>query len=136
MELCVRKTNWAQKSGNLFLLKVLPASFEIRRVEHLDALHVNFTQAELPLSIKKGNMYAVCIDTKKSKAAYGFVKGSGFRATVIQSGKVIARIVAEQDEITQAGAVDSSKFLIPSAETPKLYFFIEAMTDGQFEFAT
>ena len=35
IELCVRKPDWAKKT-HLFMLKVRPCEFEIRRIEHTD----------------------------------------------------------------------------------------------------
>ncbi len=135
VELCVRKPNWAKKTGNLFMLRVAPCEFEIRRVDHPDVYHSAFEPAKLPLALKKGKMYSACVERAIPSDTYGFVGGSGFRATVMQDRKVIARIVAQSDKIVQAGCSDSSKFLIPGEAENKLYFFVEAMDDGRFEFA-
>ena len=135
IELCVRKPDWAKKTGHLFMLKVRPCEFEIRRIEHTDVYNSTFEDAELPLTLKKGNMYSLCIDNPVSYDTYGFAKGTGFRATVMMDKKVIARIVAENDKIAQEGSPDSSKFLIPGAPDNKLYIFLEAMEDGKFELA-
>lgn len=133
IELCVRKPNWALKAGNLFLLKVIPCEFEMRRVDHLDVYRSALMPAKLPMAVKKGSMYSICVEKTFPYDTYGFVNGSGFRATVMQNRKVIARIVAEDDQIVQAGCSNISKFLIPGGPDHSLYFFIEAMEDGIFE---
>jgi len=135
IELCVRKANWAMRTGNLHMLKVVPCEFEIRRVNHLDVYRSAFAPAKLPMHLTRGNMYSVCVEKKIPCDTYGFIHGSGFRATVMRNRKVIARIVAKSDQIVQAGCSDASKFLIPSDADPKLFFFIEAMEDGIFTFA-
>lgn len=135
VELCVRKSDWTKKTGNLFLMKVVPCEFDIRQVVHTDAYHSMLKPAKLPLAIEKGEMYSACIENPVQHDTYGYVKGSGFRATVMQNRKVIARIVADSDKIVQAGCLDNSQFLIPFAADGNLYFFIEAMNNGSFEFA-
>jgi hypothetical protein len=135
LELVVRKSNWAEKTGNLCMFRVVPCEFEIRTIEHLDVYNSDFEPAKLPLKLKKGKMYSGCVDINVPYDTYGFALGSGFRATIMQNRKVIARIVAESDSIIQAGCPNSSKFLIPSGMDDKLNFFIEAMEDGKFEFA-
>ena len=135
VELCVRKPDWGKKTGNLYMLKVLPCEFEIRQVDHTDVYHSSFEAGKLPLTLKSGAMYSLCIDKPIPYDTYGYITGTGFRATVMLNKKVIARIVAENDKIVQVGSPDSSKFMIPSEADSKLYFFIEAMNDGQFEFA-
>lgn len=134
VELCVRKPDWAKRTGNLFILKVVPGEFEIRQVEHLDVYNSTFEAGKLPLKLKKGKMYSLFIENPISHDTYGFAIGSGFRATIMQNRKVIARIVAKSDKIVQAGCLDSSKFLIPHEIDNRLYFFVEAMDDGEFEF--
>ncbi len=135
LELVARKSNWAEKTGNLYMLRVVPCEFEIRTIEHLDVYNSDFEPAKLPLKLKKGKMYSACVQINVPYDTYGFALGSGFRATIMQNRKVIARIVAESDSIIQAGCPNSSKFLIPSGMDDKLHFFIEAMEDGKFEFA-
>lgn len=135
VELCVRKSNWATRTGNLFLLKVIPCRFEIRKVDHLDVYNSAMKPAKLPIKLEKGKMYSACVEKHIPFDTYGFAIGVGFRATIMQNRKVIARIVAESEKIVQAGCTDSSKFLIPSNTDNRLYFFIEAMDDGLFEFS-
>ena len=135
VELCVRKANWAIKTGHLYMLRVIPCEFEIRKVDHLDVYLSDLKPATLPMKIIKGGMYAVCVEKALPYDTYGFLDGSGFRATVMQDRKVIARIVAESDQIAQAGCSSITKFLIPSDTEHPLYFFVEAMHDGTFEFA-
>jgi beta-galactosidase len=135
VELCVRKPDWAIKTGNLFMLKVRPCEFEIRQIDHTDVYDTVFEDVKLPLTLKKGSMYSLCIDHPIHCDTYGYAQGTGFRATVMMNRKVIARIVAKSDKIVQVGSPDSSKFLIPGEPDNKLYFFIEAMEDGKFEFA-
>lgn len=135
IELCVRKPNWAMKTGKLYMLKVVLCEFELRKVDHLDVYRSVLAPDTLPMKLAKGNMYSVCVEKVIPCDTYGFIYGSGFRATVMQNRKVIARIVAESEQIVQAGCSNISKFLIPSDRDHNLYFFIEAMEDGILEFA-
>lgn len=135
VELCVRKPDWSIRTGNMYMLKVRPCEFEIRRINHTDVYNTAFEKAKLPLNLKKGNMYSLCIEEPIPYDTYGYALGKGFRATVMMDRKVIARIVAKNDKIIQIGSTDSSKFLISSTSDRNLYFFIEAMEDGKFEFA-
>lgn len=135
IELCVRKPDWSKRTGKLFMLTVSPCEFQIRRVEHLDVYNSVFEAAELPLKLEKGKMYSVCIPKAISNDTYGYITGTGFRATIMQDKKVIARIVAKSEDIFQTGCSDSSKFLIPGDPDNNLYLFVEAMDNGIFEFA-
>ena len=135
--LCVRKRNWAVQTGRLWLLRVIPCEFELRRVDHRQVYSTPLEPARLPLRLEQGKQYALCLETPLERDAYGLAGGSGYRATVLQAGEVIARIVAKSEKIAQAGSHNSSQFLIPGVLGPdrKLYFFLEAMEDGCFEFA-
>lgn len=135
--LCVRKKNWAVKTGRLWLLRAAPCEFELRRVDHTQVYNCPVEPAQLPLRLEKGKQYALCLKKPVERDAYGLAGGSGYRATVLQDREVIARIVAKNERIAQAGSHNSSQFLIPACAGPgrELYFFLEAMEDGSFEFA-
>lgn len=134
--LCVRKANWAQSTGTLHALNVLPATFSIRRVDHLTAHEAVLHADQFPLRLVQGRQYVACVDQTWPDARYGLLQGEGFRATVMQHHHVIARIVAPQSDMIQVGSPDSARFLIPRSQPGKLFVFIEAMQNGSFAFLT